>query len=210
VGRREANREQLHERLQKEGVRTHKEKVEELNKYLSNLSEHHDMYVPFPENVLLEMKWRWLTTLGIIGRGLGRDNTNCLQEGYGRGRCWKWDGFGIWNRIRGYYERRHIWPRKQYYKINGNLVVQERVRIKRAYPTRDRGPSNLALNRVPRNISFPSQLELYPLQPCSFDSPTLYSLRPLKLTSPHQVLSCYSIASLEHELVRQLRLLPTN
>jgi hypothetical protein len=26
-------------------VKTHKEKVEELNKYLSNLSEHHDMYV---------------------------------------------------------------------------------------------------------------------------------------------------------------------
>lgn len=48
MGRAEANREQLHERLQKEGVKTHKEKVEELNKYLSNLSEHHDMYVPFP------------------------------------------------------------------------------------------------------------------------------------------------------------------
>lgn len=68
---------------------------------------------------------------------------------------------------------------------------------KRSYPTRDRGPSN----RVPRNVSFPSQLELYPLHPCSFDSPILYSLRPLKLTSPHQVLSYYSIASLEYELV---------
>ncbi len=34
---------QLHERLQKEGVKTHKQRVEELNKYLSNLSEHHDM-----------------------------------------------------------------------------------------------------------------------------------------------------------------------
>ncbi len=31
--------------MQREGVKTHKEKVEELNKYLSNLSEHHDMYV---------------------------------------------------------------------------------------------------------------------------------------------------------------------
>jgi hypothetical protein len=40
-----ANVIQLHERLQKEGVKTHKERVEELNKYLSNLSEHHDMYV---------------------------------------------------------------------------------------------------------------------------------------------------------------------
>jgi hypothetical protein len=36
---------QLDERLKKEGVKTHKQRVEELNKYLSNLSEHHDMYV---------------------------------------------------------------------------------------------------------------------------------------------------------------------
>lgn len=35
----------MHERLQREGVKTHKERVEELNKYLSRLSEHHDMYV---------------------------------------------------------------------------------------------------------------------------------------------------------------------
>ncbi|KAF3490776.1 uncharacterized protein GIQ15_00293 [Arthroderma uncinatum] len=33
----------LNERLKREGVKTHKERVEELNKYLSNLSEHHDM-----------------------------------------------------------------------------------------------------------------------------------------------------------------------
>lgn len=33
------------ERLKREGVKTHKERVEELNKYLSRLSEHHDMYV---------------------------------------------------------------------------------------------------------------------------------------------------------------------
>lgn len=36
---------QLQERLKREGVKTHKERVEELNKYLSRLSEHHDMYV---------------------------------------------------------------------------------------------------------------------------------------------------------------------
>jgi len=36
---------QLDERLQKTGIKTHKQRVEELNKYLSNLSEHHDMYV---------------------------------------------------------------------------------------------------------------------------------------------------------------------
>lgn len=36
---------QLDERLKREGTKTHKERVEELNRYLSNLSEHHDMYV---------------------------------------------------------------------------------------------------------------------------------------------------------------------
>lgn len=35
--------EQLDERLKREGVKTHKERVEELNKYLAGLSEHHDM-----------------------------------------------------------------------------------------------------------------------------------------------------------------------
>ncbi|EFE43875.1 hypothetical protein TRV_01316 [Trichophyton verrucosum HKI 0517] len=39
----EAKRKRLNERLKREGVKTHKERVEELNKYLSNLSEHHDM-----------------------------------------------------------------------------------------------------------------------------------------------------------------------
>ena len=38
---------QLDERLKREGTKTHKERVEELNRYLSNLSEHHDMYVYF-------------------------------------------------------------------------------------------------------------------------------------------------------------------
>lgn len=37
---------QLDERLKREGIKTHKERVEDLNRYLSNLSEHHDMYVP--------------------------------------------------------------------------------------------------------------------------------------------------------------------
>ncbi|CAE7033259.1 hypothetical protein CFE70_004780 [Pyrenophora teres f. teres 0-1] len=39
----EMRRKRLEERMRKEGVKTHKEKVEELNKYLSALSEHHDM-----------------------------------------------------------------------------------------------------------------------------------------------------------------------
>ncbi|KAL9095580.1 MAG: hypothetical protein Q9165_002012 [Trypethelium subeluteriae] len=42
----ERRRRRLEERLKREGVKTHKERVEELNKYLSNLSEHHDMYAP--------------------------------------------------------------------------------------------------------------------------------------------------------------------
>lgn len=36
-------RKRLEERLKREGVKTHKQRVEELNKYLSGLSEHHDM-----------------------------------------------------------------------------------------------------------------------------------------------------------------------
>jgi protein FAM32A len=39
----EHRRKRLDERLKKEGVKTHKERVEELNRYLSRLSEHHDM-----------------------------------------------------------------------------------------------------------------------------------------------------------------------
>ncbi|KAF2817674.1 DUF1754-domain-containing protein [Mytilinidion resinicola] len=39
----ERRRRRLDERLKREGVKTHKERVEELNRYLSGLSEHHDM-----------------------------------------------------------------------------------------------------------------------------------------------------------------------
>ncbi|RDL41240.1 uncharacterized protein BP5553_01219 [Venustampulla echinocandica] len=40
----ETRRKRLQERLLREGPpKTHKQRVEELNKYLSNLSEHHDM-----------------------------------------------------------------------------------------------------------------------------------------------------------------------
>ncbi|KAI9931896.1 hypothetical protein MW887_009397 [Aspergillus wentii] len=39
----DARRKRLQERLKRDGVKTHKERVEELNKYLSRLSEHHDM-----------------------------------------------------------------------------------------------------------------------------------------------------------------------
>ncbi|WPH02323.1 Eukaryotic family of unknown function (DUF1754) [Acrodontium crateriforme] len=39
----ERRRKRLDDRLKREGFKTHKERVEELNKYLSGLSEHHDM-----------------------------------------------------------------------------------------------------------------------------------------------------------------------
>jgi protein FAM32A len=39
----EQRRKRLEDRLRREGVKTHKERVEELNRYLSGLSEHHDM-----------------------------------------------------------------------------------------------------------------------------------------------------------------------
>ncbi|KAF8545313.1 hypothetical protein BDD12DRAFT_1916 [Trichophaea hybrida] len=35
--------EQMEKRLAKEGIKSHKERVEEYNKYLASLSEHHDM-----------------------------------------------------------------------------------------------------------------------------------------------------------------------
>lgn len=41
----EQRRKRLEERLKRDGVKTHKERVEELNRYLSKLSEHHDMCV---------------------------------------------------------------------------------------------------------------------------------------------------------------------
>jgi hypothetical protein len=55
------------ERLKREGVKTHKERVEELNKYLSRLSEHHDMYVLF---VSYSLVGRLGLTCAAIGRRL--------------------------------------------------------------------------------------------------------------------------------------------
>lgn len=39
----EQRKRRLEERLRREGVKSHKERVQELNRYLSGLSEHHDM-----------------------------------------------------------------------------------------------------------------------------------------------------------------------
>ena len=59
----EKKRKRLEERLRREGVKTHKERVEELNRYLSKLSEHHDMYV-------IADYWILLLRLMRIGPGL--------------------------------------------------------------------------------------------------------------------------------------------
>lgn len=57
---------QLHERLQREGVKTHKERVEELNKYLSRLSEHHDMYVLLLITLHTFVRFLWALNLGTL------------------------------------------------------------------------------------------------------------------------------------------------
>ena len=59
----EKKRKRLEERLRREGVKTHKERVEELNRYLSKLSEHHDMYVTADYRIFL---WRLIK----VGPGL--------------------------------------------------------------------------------------------------------------------------------------------
>lgn len=63
---------QLDERLRREGLKTHKERVEELNKYLSNLSEHHDMYVPL--KCRGHFQRRQLMIYFFTGRESDRDN----------------------------------------------------------------------------------------------------------------------------------------
>lgn len=93
---------QLDERLKREGFKTHKERVEELNRYLSNLSEHHDMYVrcnssnsPLPPGPGLILRSRrprevpsylqthWLTPPFPLPTGPESDRVNhCSVGGY--------------------------------------------------------------------------------------------------------------------------------
>ena len=64
----EQRRKRLEDRLKRDGVKTHKERVEELNRYLSKLSEHHDMYVLVLSmvtkvnliSILQAENWTWL------------------------------------------------------------------------------------------------------------------------------------------------------
>lgn len=60
----------MDERLKREGIKSHKQRVEEYNKYLSNLSEHHDMYV-------LRHSWSAIVTdlLRFVGRVSDLGNT---------------------------------------------------------------------------------------------------------------------------------------
>jgi hypothetical protein len=59
----------MEKRLAKEGVKSHKERVEEYNKYLASLSEHHDMYV-----ASLDVLEEGGVLIRGIGRGLDRAN----------------------------------------------------------------------------------------------------------------------------------------
>lgn len=75
----ESRRRRLDERLRREGARTHKERVEELNRYLSGLSEHHDMCVLsfgcFCGAILTSLQaphWSWLRLL-LEGRAFEGD-----------------------------------------------------------------------------------------------------------------------------------------
>ena len=73
----ERRRKRLEERLRREGVKTHKERVEELNRYLSNLSEHHDMYVfQFPSKVKLLAS---LVVLGFEYESMLANTLFCMQ-----------------------------------------------------------------------------------------------------------------------------------
>jgi hypothetical protein len=112
----------LHERLQKEGVKTHKEKVEELNKYLSNLSEHHDMYVPSFPGVWFEMEMEMLTRCRLqaenwtwIMRSLWRKYGRSKPVG-GVARC-----FVVLEWHTTEYERKRIWATKSDTQIQWRL-----------------------------------------------------------------------------------------
>lgn len=82
----------MDERLKREGTKSHKQRVEEYNKYLSNLSEHHDMYVSLHACFA---DWQDIVTnaLGLTGRVSDLANTWVEGEGVGRGDgrgegCW--------------------------------------------------------------------------------------------------------------------------
>ncbi|KAI9835085.1 MAG: hypothetical protein M1819_002637 [Sarea resinae] len=72
----EMRRKRLEERLKREGgLKTHKERVEDLNRYLSNLSEHHDMWVAPALSVATVLLPRLFGfTNSLLGLALDLDN----------------------------------------------------------------------------------------------------------------------------------------
>jgi protein FAM32A len=79
----EQRRKRLEERLKRDGVKTHKERVEELNRYLSKLSEHHDMYALSMIFILIQRKTDY-----VSGRELARANAAISSISYREGnRC---------------------------------------------------------------------------------------------------------------------------
>lgn len=99
---------QMDERLKREGTKSHKQRVEEYNKYLSNLSEHHDMYVSLHACFA---DWEDIVTnaLGLAGRVSDLANTWGEREG-GRGRAVGFCTF-ILGRVCSY--QRHGIPERQ-------------------------------------------------------------------------------------------------
>lgn len=78
----ENRRRRMEERLKKEGGKTHKERVEELNRYLSRLSEHHDMYVIVLLFALFHVCANHI--LGLV-LDLAKDWPDCVIENDGLG-----------------------------------------------------------------------------------------------------------------------------
>lgn len=76
----------MDERLKREGTKSHKQRVEEYNKYLSNLSEHHDMYVS-PHACFADREDIVTNALGLTGRVSDLANT-WGERGGGREGCW--------------------------------------------------------------------------------------------------------------------------
>ena len=69
----ETRRKRLNDKMKKEGTKTHKERVEELNRYLNKLSEHHDMYVL---SFVHMQVMTWTLSNDIQGQRLGQARTD--------------------------------------------------------------------------------------------------------------------------------------
>ena len=116
----EMRRKRLEDRLKREGgARTHKQRVEELNKYLSGLSEHHDMYV-FVLSLVFVFSLGLAERLdgflldgfanGVVGLESDRDNRRRVVHGLLRGLFMvvsRWSCWGVMEDTRAHGE--FIW-----------------------------------------------------------------------------------------------------